>query len=402
MKTILVFPGSHWQEPLVRKIKDMGNRVILVSPEENPPCKTNADIFCRSDIFDMERILNFCKDKKIDAVLSDECDIAIPVVAEIGASLGTRVISRNTAELYTDKFLMREFCKNHGLKYPEYKLCKIVEEALEFFNKLGRDIIIKPLDSNASHGVFTIRNEHDLRIHFDETLSYSRIEKAILAERYINGTEFTVDGIKTPHHHYTLAISQKKHFAHNKNIAYELFFTHESDMYDYHKLKQVNDAFIMNSGLEYGFTHAEYKYENGNFYLIEIAARGGGNEISSKITQFMSGLDTYEYLVKCALGEINDINFSIKPDFIKKAAVLHFFNTPQGGGTVKAIHGENFLRNNPAILDYALNFKVGDEIRDALNDSVRIGFYIAGEENTDKLLALMKEVNETFRIELEE
>lgn len=401
MKTILVFPGSYWQEPLVQKIKEMENNVILVSPEENPPCKTIADIFFRSDIFDVERILHFCKNKNIDAVLSDECDIAMPIVAEIGARLGTRVISRNTAGLYTDKFLMREFCKNHGLKYPEYKLCKTIEETLDFFNELGKDIIIKPLDSNASHGVFTVKNEFDLRNHFAETLSYSRIEKAILAERYIDGTEFTVDGIKTPHQHYTLAISQKKHFAHNKNIAYELFFTHENDMYDYQKLKQVNNAFIMESGLEYGFTHAEYKYENGAFYLIEIAARGGGNEISSKITQFMSGFDTYEYLVKCALGEINDINFSIKPEFVKKAAVLRFFDTPKGGGTVKAIHGENFLKNNPAILDYALNFQIGDEIKDALNDSVRIGFYIAGEENKEKLRMLMEEISEKFRIELE-
>ncbi len=401
MKTILVFPGSHWQEPLVKKIKEMGNNVILVSPEENPPCKTNADTFCRSDIFDMETILDFCKDKKIDAVLSDQCDIAIPLVAEIGARLKTRVLSRETASLYTDKFLMREFCKDHGFRYPEYKLCSTVQEALDFLNKLGRDIIIKPLDSNASHGVFTVRNERDLMRHFAETLAYSRVEKAVLAERYIDGTEFTVDGIKTPQQHYTLAISQKKHFAHNKNIAYELFFTHDNDMFDYEKLKQVNNAFIMKSGLEYGFTHAEYKYEDGDFYLIEIAARGGGNEISSLITPFMSGYDTYKYLVECALGENSDVNFSIKPDYMKKAAVLHFFNTPKGGGTVKAIHGESFLKNNPSILDCALNFQVGSQIREALNDSVRIGYYIAGAETKEKLWALMKEIDENFCIELE-
>lgn len=401
MKTILVFPGSQWQKSLVQKIKEMRHSVIVVSPEKDPPCKKDADFFYRSDIFDVDGILDFCKDKKIDAVISDECDIAMPVVAEIGEKLGTRVMSREMAGLYTDKFLMREFCKNHGLKYPEYKLCRNVDDALEFLHRLGKDIIIKPLDSNASHGVFTIKNENDLRNHFAETLSYSRIEKAVLAERYIDGTEFTVDGIKTLSRHYTLAISQKKHFTHNKNIAYELFFTHENDMFDYQELKRVNDTFVLESGLEYGFTHAEYKYEDGDFYLIEIAARGGGNEISSKITQFMSGFDTYKYLVECALGESNDMDFSIAPDFLKKAAVLYFFNTPKGGGKVKAVHGESFLKSNPAILDYTLNFKVGDEIREALNDSVRIGFYIAGEENSESLRALMREIDEKFYIELE-
>lgn len=401
MKTILVLPGSHWQEPLAEKIKDMGYRIALVSPEKKPPCKKYADTFLCSDIFNIDGILNFCTTQEIDAVISDECDIAMPVIAEIGEKLGVHTMSRAVAELYTDKFLMREFCKNHGLKYPEYKLCKSVEEALEFYNELGKDIIIKPLDSNASHGVFTIKCAEELTDHFAESLSYSRTKKAVLAERYISGTEFTIDGIKTPYQHYTLAVSQKKHFSYNKNIAYELFFTHTNAVFDYQRLKEINDIFVMKSELEYGLTHAEYKYENGDFYLIEIAARGGGNEISSLITPFMTGHDTYEYLVECALGDSRETDFFIKPDFMNRAAVLHFFNTPKSYGRVRAIHGEDFLKNNPAILDYALNFKAGDIIREAVNDSVRIGFYIAGEENEEALRILMKEIDQKFCIELE-
>ena len=198
-----------------------------------------------------------------------------------------------------------------------------------------------------------------------------------------------------------MAISEKKHFEHNKNIAYELFFTHKSDRFDYDRLRRVNNRFVLESGLKYGFTHAEYKYEEGEYYLIEIGARGGGNEISSLITQYMSGYDTYRYLVDCALGNIYEKDFFIQPEYMDRAAVLHFFKTPRGGGKVQAVHGEDFLKSTPGILDYDLRFKIGECIEDAVNDSARIGFYIAGKDSVSELHSFMEEVNKRFYIELE-
>ena len=102
----------------------------------------------------------------------------------------------------------------------------------------------------------------------------------------------------------------------------------------------------MQSGLVFGFTHAEYKYEDGEFYLIEIGARGGGAMISSCITQYMSGYDTYRYLIDCSLGNIKDVDFSIRPEYWERSAVLKFFETPKGGGVVRKIEGLDYLKND--------------------------------------------------------
>ena len=398
MAKVLVLPGSQWQLPLVRKIKETGHVCCVVSPEEAPPCAAASDDFFRSDIFAIDEIEAYAREQKVDAILSDECDIAMPVVAELGRRLGLRAMSPQTAALYTDKFLMREFCKQHGLRSPEYRLCKTADEAVAFLETLGRPIIIKPLDSNASHGVFKTATADEVQAHFDEALSFSRVEKAVLAERFIEGTEFTMDGVKTPQAHYTLAISEKKHFKHNRNIANELYFTHDNPRFDYDKLRRANDAFVMASPLEYGFTHAEYKCEDGEFYLIEIGARGGGNMISSVITQHMSGFDTYRYLIGCALGDVRAEDFSIRPAYRDKAAVLKFFSTPNGGGKVTAIDGTAYLENEPDIREYRLNFRIGDTIEDAKNDSVRIGFYIACSDSKEELDQVMENVEREFRI----
>lgn len=399
MKKVLVLPGTQWQVPLIDKIHEMGHQVLVVNPDPNAPGMKVADVVLVSDIFDKEHVVAFGRDQKVDAVMSDECDIAMNLVAELGKTFGVPTLDEETAALYTDKFLMREFSKQHGLRYPEYKFCKTIEDAESFLDEIKKPIIIKPLDSNASHGVFRCDTKEDIRIHFGDSMSFSRVEKSVLAERFIVGTEFTIDGVKTPSAHYTLAISEKKHFAHNESIANELLFSHYNPRFDYDKLRAANDAFVMKSNLRFGFTHAEYKYEDGEFYLIEIAARGGGNMISSCITQYMTGYDTYRYLVECATGNVHDEDFSLKHEFKERAAVLKFFVTPNGGGKVRSIRGLDYLEKEPDIMYYRLNFKIGDFIEDAVNDSVRIGFYIACSENMQKLKKVMHNVDERFKID---
>ena len=311
-KNILVLPGTQWQVPLIEKIQEMGHRAFVVNPDPDAPGMRIADRCLVSDIFDKERVIAFGREQKIDAVMSDECDIAMNLVAELGKVFHVPTLDEASAALFTDKYLMREFSRQHGLKFPEYRNCKTVEDAVALLKEIRKPLIIKPLDSNASHGVFRCETEEDIRRHFDESLSFSRVEKAVLAERFIVGTEFTIDGVKTPHSHYTMAISEKKHFAHNESIANELLFSHDNPAFDYDKLRATNDAFVMKSQLQFGFTHAEYKYEDGDYYLIEIAARGGGNMISSCITQYMTGYDTYRYLVECATGDLHDEDFSLR------------------------------------------------------------------------------------------
>ena len=397
-KNILVMPGTYWVLALCKRIKELGHNLLLVDPHPNCPCRQYADEYLQSDIFAWDSVLAFAKEKNANAIMSDECDIAMPMISRLGEELGLSVQSSKIVPYFTDKFLMREFCKEHGLRYPEYRLCKTKDEVIEFFLDLGRPIIIKPLDSNASHGVFKIESVEDIELHFDESLSFSRIEKAVLAERYIVGREFTIDGIKTKNQHYTLAISKKDHYKHNQSIANELYFSYDDPEYDYVKLRQVNDAYVLASGLEYGFTHAEYKLEDGEYYLIEIAARGGGNMISSLITQFLSGYQTYDFLIHSALGDADDEIFSIRDDYKSRCAVLKFFDAPQGGGIVKEIRGEEFLKTCQKIKEYQLHFGIGDEVGDCLNDSVRIGFYIACTESREELDRLMEDISEKFCI----
>lgn len=397
----MVLPGTFWQVQLINTIKQLGHEVLLVNPVNNYGVYELADDFLASDIFDIDKLEEYAKCNRVEAVISDECDIAVPVVAELGSRLNLKTLSCEAGALFSNKYRMCDFSEKIGLRTIEHRLCASPEQVIQFLFDLGKPVIIKPIDSSSSRGVFRVETEQDVREHFDECLSFSRTEQVILAERYISGTEFTVDGVKTPEGHYTLAISEKKHFQHNNNIANELYFTHSNPKYDYGRLKEVNDRFIMNSPLQFGLTHAEYKYEDGEFFLIEIAARGGGNQISSLIAPFMSGRDSYEYLINCSLGKEMSADFTVKDECLNRAAVLKFFETPSTGGRVKEILGLDVLEAETDVKAYDLYCKKGDVIHAARNDSDRIGYYIACSEDEETLRSVMRRIEENFRIIVE-
>lgn len=397
MKRILVMPGTEWQVPLMKKIKSMGHKLFLINPEKNNGVYQIADDFFQSDIFDMEANLLYCKQNNIDAVITDECDIAVGVVSSLNEALGVQRIAKGTAELFTNKSLMRKFCKDHNLNPIPYRVCETKEDAGDFFEEYGPKIIIKPINSNSSHGVFSITSKQQIEKWFEESGAYSRGCSKVLAEKYIEGTEFTVDGIMTPNGHCSLAVSQKNHYSHNENIAKELFFSYDNTEYDYDLLRKINDNLLNKTGLKFGLTHVEYKFHDGKYYLIEMAARGGGNLISAVIVPYMSGIDTYEYLISGSVGKVKNMDITYN-FYNERKAVLKFLDLPVKDGRIKKISGLEYMQQDPRIVRFHLNFEVGDLVQQPDSDSARIGYYIICAENETEYETVLENIGEKLKI----
>lgn len=397
-KRLMVVAGGAWQVPLIKKAKQLGCYVINSNLYENSVGFEFADAFEVADVRDKEKNLEIARKYNIDGIVTDQSDIAVPTVAYIADQLHLPSIGSAHAELYTDKYRMRQFCKENGFSCPEFELCESVQEIKDFKKRVGGKIIIKPVDSQSSRGVHIIENEEGLDEFFEDARQYSKNEKNVIAERYIRGTEFTVDGIKTSSGHISLCISQKKHFGYNATIASELFFSHDNKEYDYELLRKTNDDLINATKLPFGLTHAEYKCEDGKFYLIEMAARGGGTKIASDIVPIMSGVDNYEFLIRHALGmPVREE----KKELLKgntRCAVLKFLDFQIVDKPVKKIEGLEEIMQCANVLDIQLEFKPGDIIERAKDDRSRAGFYIAYEEDEMKLRALMDSIEKKLKI----
>lgn len=395
MSKIMIVAGGNWQIPIVKTAKNMGHCVICSNLYEDSPAFEYSDVCEIADVRDKKKNLDIARKYMPDAILTDQSDIAVPTVAYIAEKLELRGISTDKAELFTNKYAMREFCKENGFAYPEYEMCDDKEEAKKFFRKIGKSII-KPLDSQSSRGIHVIERESDVDEYFDDSLSYSNTKHAVLIEQYIEGREFTVDGIKTDSTYFVTAISKKSHYDYNPSIAKELLFSHYDDEYDYDELRKLNKNMVCSMMLPFGLTHAEYKYMNGKYYLIEIAARGGGTRISSDIVPIMSDINSNEIYIKCLLGEKTDINVSYTKD---KYAILGFFDLTEG--KIKSINGLDDALKLAGVIDIELDIKAGDVIKKAEDDRSRVGYYILYSNSYENLRALEKNVKSRICIEYE-
>lgn len=399
-KKVMILGASSLQVPIIRRAKEMGYHVIVVAPNPDEPGFALADEAVYVDVLNKEKVLTEARARSIDGIITDMAEAPIRTVAYVAKKLGLPGVDPETARLFTNKFLMRELCSKHGLPHPKFTKCTDVEEAVAFLHLVKNKVVLKPLDSSASRGVFFVENEEQLRHCFQEAISYSKTEHTVIIEEYLSGVQFTVDTLKLPNDTIAMAVSEEKQFAYDESVAKELKFSYHNPRFDFDLLRETNKKIVECSGLAFGVTHAEYRYHNGAFYLIEITCRGGGVFLSSHIAPYVSGIDNYYYLLKHCVGEKTSKTAEIHERNKTRCAVLHFFDLPQG--RVEKIIGENYLQNLTQIPIYEIHVAEGDVVKGARNGTERAGFYIARCETAELLAQTMANIEKNFQIVVKE
>lgn len=405
-KKVMVICGGEHQRILVKKVKELGHLVYNTNLYENSPTFEYADKTGVMNVLDFDSNLKFAKENSVDAVITDQSEISIRTVAYVAEKMGLAGISYNNSRLFTDKYLMREFCKKNGFAHPRYGIFNDVKSAVEFFEKLNCKAIIKPVDSFSSMGVYVVNTKEDIETHFNDVIGCTRYNKSVIVEEYIEGQEFTVDGIFVNGKHYTLAISKKYPYKHNSSLVVRQDFAYADDEFDFDLLRKTNDEVLNATGTLMGLTHCEYKYMNGTYYLIEFTARGGGVFVGSKIVPYVSGVDNYRILIESALNRCSEdtpyqINTAIEKNK-EKVAGLCFFDMDSKGKPVKKIYGEALLKktfDDGNLLDFKIDFKVGDIIEKPKDGNTRCGHFIAVSDNQDKLNDLIEKLYKEVYIE---
>ena len=385
-KKILIIGGGEWQIPIIRKAKSMGYYVINTNLYENSPGFEFADQVAVVDVLDLEHNLKIAKKHQVDAVVTDQSDIAVKTVAYVAEKMALVGVSIDIAELYTNKYRMRKELKAEGLSQVNFKLCHSFDEALAFLYEYKK-IVIKPIDSQSSRGVFVIESALQLKEFLPKTISFSQ-QAGFLAEEFIEGAEITVEGFKPINgRHKSLAVSQKSHIE-NTCIANSLIYKQYHKFIHAESIEKIND--MMFSRLPFGITHVEYKVNRTGVYLIEAAIRGGGTNISSDIIPLVSGVDVNELLLKSLF---NNDQVQIESKSNRGACALVFFEVLPG--KVVLVEGESYLKK------YAQSYslpRIGQVLAVPTDDRSRAGFFIVGADNDAQLSIKVDTILEKVKI----
>ena len=307
MDNILVLGAGSLQVPLIEMIQSRGYNPVVVSLHSDEPGMLIVKDKVIGDFCDEEFTLQIAKEWNVIAVVTDQTDLPVRTIAYVNDHLGFPSIGYTTACLLTDKFLMREKCKEIGVKTIAYSLVDSLEAAKSFFITLQRPAILKPINNQGSKGVYKVSSIEELEEKYAEATRYARGEK-ILIEEFITGSELVIEALAINGTVTNLVCGDTYYFdVKDAFAAKERVFPSTLDENIVNKALELNKKIVIGFGLSRGLTHGEYIVDGKDVYLIEIAARGGGVYISSDIIPLMTGFNTTSFIIDIATKETIDM-----------------------------------------------------------------------------------------------
>ncbi|MEV5599010.1 ATP-grasp domain-containing protein [Streptomyces sp. NPDC052496] len=292
-----------------------GYGVVLIA--DHPPTDLPAHVV--RAVHQLDTFDDAALDAAIEAITAEHTvagivtwsDPAVVSLSRIAAERGLPAPSVAAAEVARNKYLMRQSLAHRPDLIPRFARVTTWEEVAEAAPAIGCPLVLKPVSGNGSKGIYTVRDEQQLRPAFEELSAYVRPERdrvftghagEIMIEQFLEGTEHSVEGwvhrgevfiagvtdkVTTPDFHL-----ETGHIFPSALPADRLASVHELT-------RAVVDAF----GMDDCAFHLECMVApEGGAKLVECAARGGGDFITSHLVGLATGTPFCENTVRVATG----------------------------------------------------------------------------------------------------
>ena len=308
-RNLAIIGASYLQLPLIEKAKEMGYITHVFAWEAQDVGEEAADHFYPISIIKKDEVLEKCREIGICGICTIASDLGIITANYVANALNLISNDWDSTLKSTNKHFMRLAFEENGDPSPKSILI-VDEDILPDIRELHYPIIIKPTDRSGSRGVYKLdESEKYLLKPMIRKAMKSSLEKHVLVEEYIPGTEYSVEYISWKGKHHFLQLTKKyttgaPQFIETGHL--EPAIVEESIL---KKIQSVVEHALDTLGLKYGASHSEIKIDNGNIQIIEIAGRMGGDCIGSDLVRYSTGYDFVKMVVQVACG--------IEPEFIK-------------------------------------------------------------------------------------
>jgi biotin carboxylase len=183
-KRLLILGGNPETGVLVDIANSLDIYTIVIDPNPNAPAKKNAKEHHEFDGFEVDKIVDFVKNNKVDGVLVGVADI---LVASYQA-----ICERLNIPCYATREIVKAFCSKDGFKAAceKYDVQDIpgvyINDAsqVESLN-LEFPLMVKPVDNGAGVGMRICHSKPELQEAIIKALSYSK-KGGVLVEQYMD------------------------------------------------------------------------------------------------------------------------------------------------------------------------------------------------------------------------
>ena len=376
-----VLGGSPWQTPTVRRARELGFRVLVTDMYAERPAYAVADLHEQVDITDLEATLEVARRHGVQGVLCDTTDVGVCTAAFVAEQLGLPGMGLEAARNFADKARMRDCARRAGWRLPAFERVHSRADLDAAAARIGPSLVVKPVDNQSGRGVSIVDGPAGLAAAFERAQAFSRGGE-LIAEQLVEGPEIIVDGFALQGRVHILGIAAKLPYADNPTISSRIDYL-AGTAFDAltGRVTAAAQRLIVEMGLGNGIFHAEFILHRGQPVPIDVAARGGGVMIYTRVLEHVCGVDVMAAMIRLAMGEA----VTIVPIAARRGASIDFFRLPMG--RLQEFCGVAEACGLPGVAAVHLGAAPGDGVGPLLQKDDRPGFVLALAETTTEAVA---------------
>ena len=363
MRKLAIICASQWQLPMVNKAKEMGIETHCFAWDKGHYsfCKNYADYFHPISILEKEKILEVCKEIKIDGIAS-MCDAyATPTIAYVAENMGLTGNKYEDILITCNKYNARQSLFKNGVNSPRFAVFQNGQKP--DLKEFKYPLIVKPTDRSGSHGVTKVNTEAELHKALERSHQLSYIGQ-VLIEEFISGSEVSAHTISWNGKHYVIAIRDKV----TSGAPYFVEIAHHTPSQHSPEIVNKIETEVRKSldalHIKNGACDAEFMItNNGEVYAVEINSCWGGDWDYSMIYHSY-GLDYIKMVINVALGQFEE------PVIIPKYYTGIYFLTKDAEWVKQVIENKD---NDHEIVEGGI-FK--EELNPLRSNADRSGYFI--------------------------
>ena len=307
-KKIAIIGAAIGQLPLCLKAKEMGLETYCFAWSKGAVCKDYVDHFIPVSIFEMDTIVEYCRKREIDGVVSNASDATALVVSYVAEKLGKVGVPYQAFKNIQSKAYVRERTNSiPGLNPVGYKLGTWEH----IFPSFPSPYVLKPITGASKKGVNFIDNSV-VRLSIPDDLK----DAVFMAETYVSGKEYSVESMSYHNQHQVIQITEKISTGAPHFVELEHHQPAPLSVDVKEKVYKLIPDILSSVGFTNGASHTEIKVDSaGQIHLIEINPRGGGDMISNELISLSTDYDYLKQLLRVVLDEyvspvVHDVAFA--------------------------------------------------------------------------------------------
>jgi biotin carboxylase len=378
MSTVLFVGAGRHQRRALRRVKELGARIVAVDRNPDAPGFAHADASEVVDFADIGAVADVGRRHSVEGVMTFAADRAVPVVAGVAEALGLPGIGTETAHLMTNKIAMRRRLADAGVPQPRFAALRHIREVPAAADAVGFPAVLKPADSAGQRGLSLVASIDDIERHLHAALAQSTEEEAIL-ESYLPGLEVNGLLVARDGEVSVVTLSDRRRPA---GVGFGVAVAHiyPSTLFGdaLAEVERVGRSTIHALGLRDGIAYPQVIWgDDGVARLIEVAARIPAGQMDS-VARYGVGVDLIEIALRQSLGE--PVPDELVAPRVQQPLAISFLTAEPGPlptGKLIRVNGLDKVLAFPGVVEADLYFQQGETIRPVQVDGDRRGYVIA-------------------------